>query len=196
MIKPYIYLKRQPNSIEDFQRLAEEQYGQMAVESRQVRAEKSRVVEVIDMLLKIKSPDMLLQLKEIVSCTLFQSIQRYDDELTTFARVMSIYEEEKKAGKIPLLERVESAAELYEIYVKTFFGMRRLELDMPEESKEEFIQLILRYDMSAIYLVNVWMWHPFYNLSFLVQQLVMLLYENGMEILCEEICEKVEALDK
>ena len=89
-----------------------------------------------------------------------------------------------------------SVAELQEIYAKTFFGMRRLELDMPKASKEEFLQLIVQYDMSAIYLTNMWNWHPFYNPGYLVQQLMILLSENGKEALCEEIYGRIEEMDK
>lgn len=197
MIEPYKKcLKKIPASIEELQRLTDELYEQIGAETRQARAEKGRVVKVIDMVLKLKGAEMFSQLKRIVSGDLFQSIQRYDDEFLTFERVLSIYEEEKSAGKTSLLDWVTSVAELQEIYAKTFFGMRRLELDMPKESKEEFLQLIVQYDMSAIYLTNMWNWHPFYNPGYLVQQLMLLLSENGKEALCEEIYGRIEEMDK
>lgn len=197
MIEPYKKcLKKIPASIEELQRLTDELYEQIGAETRQARAEKGRVVKVIDMVLKLKGAEMFSQLKRIVSGDLFQSIQRYDDEFLTFERVLSIYEEEKNAGKTSLLDWVSSVAELQEIYAKTFFGMRRLELDMPKESKEEFLQLIVQYDMSAIYLTNMWNWHPFYNPGYLVQQLMLLLSENGKEALCEEIYGRIEEMDK
>ncbi len=197
MIEPYKKcLKKIPASIEELQRLTDELYEQIGEETRQARAEKGRVVKVIDMVLKLKGTEMFSQLKRIVSGDLFQSIQRYDDEFLTFERVLSIYEEEKSAGKTSLLDWVSSVAELQEIYAKTFFGMRRLELDMPKASKEEFLQLIVQYDMSAIYLTNMWNWHPFYNPGYLVQQLMILLSENGKEALCEEIYGRIEEMDK
>lgn len=196
IIGPSISLNKEQYTIEGLQMLAEEMYEKMAVESRKARKEKGKVVKVVDLLLIMKSPDMIFQLKRIVFSDLFQYIKKYDDEFVTFEKVLSIYEEEKNAGKTSLLERVTSVVELQEVWVKTFFGMRRLEMSMPRESHVGFMQLIRRYDMSAIYLINVWKWHPFYNLNFIAQQLIILLYENGMNDLCEEIYEQIEALDK
>ena len=90
MIEPYKKcLKKIPASIEELQRLTDELYEQIGEETRQARAEKGRVVKVIDMVLKLKGTEMFSQLKRIVSGDLFQSIQRYDDEFLTFERVLS-----------------------------------------------------------------------------------------------------------
>lgn len=197
MIEPYKkYLRKIPASIEELQRFTDEAYEEVAAEVRQARAEKSRVVKVIDIVLKMKGPDMFAELKRIVSGDLFQSIKRHDEEFITFESVLSVYEEEKNAGKTSLLDQVTSVAELQEIYVRTFFGMHRLEMDMPKESQEEFLELILQYGMSAIYLTNMWKWHSFYNPGYLAQQLLLLLCENGKEALCEEIYEQIEELNK
>ncbi|MDE6608554.1 MAG: hypothetical protein K2K54_12500, partial [Lachnospiraceae bacterium] len=115
-----------------------------------------------------------------------------------FMKMCRAGEMEQHQHLIPTISKFQSLEEMKQIYQRTVFFIRRIELGFPKELCEDFYTLVEEWDFSAYYLLEIILESKaVYNRYSLTESLVEGLTERGRkkdaDIILITICKLAEA---
>lgn len=117
---------------------------------------------------------------------------RLDDELTTIEMLHCIYKAEIQERGSSVLEKITSLSQGQEVFFRTLFYFRRLELDADKIFQVEFLDFIREWDISELYLITILMKNKVYRWEHASQRLIELMDENDRKESAEIIRNFVE----
>lgn len=103
---------------------------------------------------------------------------KQDDELTTIEMLYYIYKAEVQERGSSVLEKITSLSQGQEVFFRTLFYFRRLELDVDKIFQMEFLEFIREWDISELYLITILMKNKVYRWEHASQRLIELMDEN------------------
>lgn len=114
-----------------------------------------QLIEKINTCLSSKPEKWLKMLCDIVSSSNFQEVKSEREEFLVFEKICLCVEQEKCAGRYSVLFKLFSLEEVYELYYKTVFFIRRFEFGLADELCEEIIPYIKKWDLTPEFLIMV-----------------------------------------
>ena len=155
------------------------------------KAEADTLHSEIDLLLKEKAPGWMTQIVTLMLNGEHREAKETDDGLIALKKVCLMRGDDRE--KASLLGKVSSVEELREVYQKTVFCLRRMELDMPDEDCEVFLALMEQWELPAAYMIMVLSQGDIYDRRKAGNRLILLLHKNGYQDAAEEIMMWVKA---
>lgn len=147
-------LQYKPLSDEDLRRYENEHWAEMTKVLEQHAAVVKELMEVINTCLFNKQEGWLQTLFDIVSSSAYQKVKSGRDELLVLERVCNLAEREGVEGKSILFE-VSSVSDVFELYYRTVFYIRRFEMELADELCKEIIPFMEEWKITPEYLLMV-----------------------------------------
>lgn len=147
-------LQYKPLSDEDLRRYENEHWAEMTKVLEQHAAVVKELMEVINTCLFNKQEGWLQTLFDIVSSSAYQKVKSGRDELLVLERVCNLAEREGVERKSILFE-VSSVSDVFELYYRTVFYIRRFEMELADELCKEIIPFMEEWKITPEYLLMV-----------------------------------------
>lgn len=182
-------LNRQPESNRVLREMVDA--NMLSVKSLHEKAAQDTLRSEVNLLLKEKKGDWLHRLSELMRSEEHRLAKQLDDGLMVVDRLCLLHEENKDGTS--LLCKVSSVDEMREVYQRTVFYLRRMELDMADEECTGFLELLEAWNFSAEYLLMVLGRGPIYQRVHAGNRLGCLLLKNGYQDYAESVLAWVDA---
>lgn len=147
-------LQYKPLSDEDLRCYENEHWAEMTKVLEQHAAVVKELMEVINTCLFNKQDGWLQTLFDIVSSSAYQKVKSGRDELLVLERVCNLAEREGVERKSILFE-VSSVSDVFELYYRTVFYIRRFEMKLADELCKEIIPFMEEWKITPEYLLMV-----------------------------------------
>ena len=190
----------------DYENMTEEELNILAVKNMQ------RVIEIEDFCasmcpmvyskvnewLENRPQDYLEAIFQLADSPELKKLSKRDYNIYIFMKMCRAGEMEQQQHLIPSISKFQSLEEMKQIYQRTVFFIRRIELGFPKELCEDFYTLVEEWDFSAYYLLEIILESKaVYNRYSLTESLVEGLTERGRkkdaDIILITICKLAEA---
>lgn len=148
-------LQYEPLSDEDLRRYENTIWTDMTKVLEQHEVVVKELSEAINACLSKKQEGWLQILCDIVNSLAYQKVKSGRDELLVLERVCHLAEQEEHTGRQSILFKVLSIGEVFELYYRTVFYIRRFELELPNEQCREIIPFIEEWKITPEYILMV-----------------------------------------
>lgn len=162
---------------EEFRKKAERQMEEITALHKQAR--ENCLQTMIDSILQAKQEGWWEEVSELIQKEENQNIINLNDKLKWFKKVYELGGEEQRLGRIPTLCKFSTLDEMQEVYQKTVFCLRRMELGMVEDECRNFLELLKAWELPVEYLLMVLKPKAIYSVQNVVNRLTAILIENG-----------------
>lgn len=148
-------LQYKPLSDEDLRRYENENWTEMTKVLEQQEVVVKELIEAINSYLSKKQEGWLQILCDIVGSSAYQKVKSGRNELLVLERVCHLAEQEEHTGRQSILFKVLSVDEVFELYYRTVFYIRRFELKLSNELCGDIIPFIERCKITPEYILMV-----------------------------------------
>lgn len=135
----------------------------------------------VNILFEEKKEDWIQQILLLLNSEEYVFQKELSDKMLILEKLCILSEKEQKSELTPLLYKFSSLNEMTEVYEKTGFYLRRIELGMEKEAGEKLTGLIRKWDFSPEYIIMVLEHTVIHNKYNTYIRVARILDENGYE---------------
>ena len=149
------------------------------------RVKEDSLRSEVDLLLKEKRNGWRSELSKLMRKDEHQEAKKTENDLIILEKVWLL--DEKNVEETSLLDRVLTLEEMQEVYQRTVFYLRRMELNMADEDCEVFLELMERWELSVPYILLVLSQGTIYNRANAGYRLACILVKHGYQAYAESL---------
>lgn len=129
-----------------------EQYMSAMADFHQ-KALESPLLPQISLIFEEKKPNWKEEIYTLLMREEYGNLKQLNTRLILLEKLLTLYNIETKLQKIPFLDRVNSLDKMEEVWKKTIFSLRRIELQAGERPQSLLLNLLYEWNFSEEYLL-------------------------------------------